>query len=150
MLQQQQGLHVIQQLGQTYRAMMTAFVARVGHALPRWRILLALHECGECSQKLLAERCKLDPASLTRQLQAMETLGWISRAVDADDNRRTNAMLTDEGRAVVAAAMPHRAAFFDDALNGLSPSQVEVFSQVLGVLEENFRAAQQTTDRQTG
>ncbi|MBN9115793.1 MAG: winged helix-turn-helix transcriptional regulator, partial [Pandoraea sp.] len=65
-----QRRNVIQQLGQTYRAMMLAFDAQVGHPLPRWRIILALAERGTCSQKFLAEHCRLDPASLTRQLKA--------------------------------------------------------------------------------
>lgn len=85
-------------MGQTYRVMQSAFSGRVGHALPRWRILLALHENGQCSQKHLAERCRLDPASLTRQLQAMQKLGWIARAVDTHDNRLTNARLTPPDR----------------------------------------------------
>jgi DNA-binding MarR family transcriptional regulator len=143
MPKQLHGLHTIQLLGQAYRAMMAGFDAQVGHALPRWRILLALHEVGECSQKLLAERCRLDPASLTRQLQSMESLGWISRAIDAEDNRLINAMLTTAGKRVVAEALPRRAAFFDRAMEGLSASQVQVFHEVLGVLEENFKAVQQ-------
>ncbi len=129
-------------MGQTYRVMQSAFSSKVGHALPRWRILLALHECGQCSQKHLAERCRLDPASLTRQLQAMQKLGWISRAVDAQDNRLTNATLTAAGQAVVNEALPKRAAFFDESLKGLSAADVETLNRVLSVLEENFvRAA---------
>ena len=129
-------------MGQTYRVMHSAFSSKVGHALPRWRILLALHECGQCSQKHLAERCRLDPASLTRQLQAMQKLGWISRAVDAQDNRLTNATLTPAGQAVVNEALPKRAAFFDESLKGLSANDVETLNRVLSVLEENFvRAA---------
>lgn len=142
MPKQQQGLQVIQHMGQTYRVMQSAFSSKVGHALPRWRILLALHECGQCSQKHLAERCRLDPASLTRQLQAMQKLGWISRAVDVQDNRLTNATLTPAGQAVVNEALPKRAAFFDESLKGLSAADVETLNRVLSVLEENFvRAA---------
>ena len=117
-------------MGQTYRVMQSAFSSKVGHALPRWRILLALHECGQCSQKHLAERCRLDPASLTRQLQAMQKLGWISRAVDAQDNRLTNATLTAAGQAVVNEALPKRAAFFDESLKGLSAADVETLNRV--------------------
>ncbi len=61
---------------QAYRTMMRGVQKPMWDtALPRWRILLALHEAGALSQKVLAERCRLDPASLTRQLQAMESLG---------------------------------------------------------------------------
>lgn len=125
-------------MGQTYRVMQSAFSSKVGHALPRWRILLALHECGQCSQKHLAERCRLDPASLTRQLQAMQKLGWIARAVDTQDNRLTNASLTPAGQAVVNQALPKRAAFFEESLKGLSAADIDTLNRVLSVLEENF------------
>lgn len=125
-------------MGQTYRVMQSAFSSKVGHALPRWRILLALHESGECSQKHLAERCRLDPASLTRQLQAMEKLGWISRAVDAQDNRLTNASLTHAGQAVVNEALPKRAQFFEESLKGLTVADIDTLNRVLSVLETNF------------
>lgn len=121
--------------------MQSAFSGRVGHALPRWRILLTLHECGPCSQKHLAERCRLDPASLTRQLQAMQKLGWIARAVDTRDNRLTNARLTPTGQTVVDAALPKRAAFFEESLKGLSTTDIDTLNRVLNVLEENFLRA---------
>src|SRR5690606_12148142 len=110
---QHQGLQVIQHLGQAYRSMQTAFSARVGHALPRWRILFTLHEHGQCSQKMLAEKCRLDPASLTRLLQAMQQQGWVARSADPHDNRVTNASLTPLGQAVVSDALPRRETFFE-------------------------------------
>ncbi|MDX3905877.1 MAG: MarR family transcriptional regulator [Pigmentiphaga sp.] len=141
MKHQQRGLQIIQRLGQTYRAMQAGFSARVGHALPRWRILLALAESGTCSQKQLAERCRLDPASLTRLLQAMEQQGWIARHVHPQDNRLTNASLTPQGQAVVDEAMPRRAAFFDEALQGLSTQDLDALLRTLEILEQNFKRA---------
>jgi len=138
---EQQGLQTIQHLGQTYRAMQAAFSSRVGHALPRWRILLTLHECGQCSQKTLAERCRLDPASLTRLLQAMQQQGWITRSVDPNDNRVTNVTLTAAGQTVVNQALPRRAAFFEESLQGLSSQDIQTLNNVLSVLERNFAQA---------
>ena len=43
---------LIQQFGRTYRGFMSAFEGRVGQPLPRWRVLMILHEN--------------DPASVTR------------------------------------------------------------------------------------
>ena len=69
--------------------------------MPRWRILLALHEhAGVLSQKRLVERLKVDPGALTRQLKTLEGLGWIVRSVDARDNRVSNVTLTAQGRAI--------------------------------------------------
>ncbi|HYG41918.1 MAG TPA: MarR family winged helix-turn-helix transcriptional regulator [Bordetella sp.] len=141
MPKEQQGLQTIQHLGQTYRAMQAAFSSRVGHALPRWRILLTLHDCGQCSQKTLAERCRLDPASLTRLLQAMQQQGWITRSVDPNDNRVTNVTLTAAGQTVVNQALPRRAAFFEESLQGLSSQDIQTLNNVLSVLERNFAQA---------
>ena len=132
-----QGLLLMQHLGQTYRALQNAFSRQVGHALPRWRILFALYEHGETSQKELAERCRLDPASLTRLLQAMQKQGWVIRAMDAQDNRLTLATLTADGHAVIEAALPQRAAFFRALLDGFSDAQVQVLNEALNRLEQN-------------
>jgi DNA-binding MarR family transcriptional regulator len=135
-----QRRNVIQQLSLTYRAMMAAFDAQVGHPLPRWRIILALAERGTCSQKFLAEHCRLDPASLTRQLKSMEALGWISRATDPHDNRLTNVTLTAAGMAVYDEATPRRQAFFDDALEGMTPAEIATLESALGHLEAQFKS----------
>jgi DNA-binding MarR family transcriptional regulator len=137
MASEQQGLLLMQHLGQTYRALQGAFSRQVGHALPRWRILFALYERGDTSQKDLAERCRLDPASLTRLLQAMQKLGWVDRQVDAHDNRLTIASLTATGRSVVDAALPQRAAFFRALLDGLSAAEVNAMNGALNRLEHN-------------
>ena len=130
---------IVQQFGRTYRSFMSAFEARVGHAMPRWRILRALTEDeGECSQKRLVERLRIDPGALTRQLKSLEALGWIARSTDARDNRITNVRLTEEGRHVVEASLPQRNAFLretmgalpDDALAGLSDALAKLESRI--------------------
>lgn len=135
-----QKRNVIQQLSMTYRAMMLAFDAQVGHPLPRWRIILTLAENGTCSQKFLAEHCRLDPASLTRQLQSMEALGWLSRATDPEDNRLTNVTLTPAGMAVHDEALPRRQAFFDDTLEGMTSAEIATLESALGHLEAQFKS----------
>ena len=137
MTSEPQGLLLMQHLGQTYRTLQSAFSRQVGHALPRWRILFALYEQGETSQKALAIRCHLDPASLTRLLQAMQKQGWIERAIDPHDNRLTLASLTADGRTVVESALPQRAAFFRALLDGLSGDQVDALNDTLSRLEDN-------------
>ncbi|AOX47931.1 MarR family winged helix-turn-helix transcriptional regulator [Pandoraea norimbergensis] len=132
--------NVIQQLSLTYRAMMTAFDAKVGHPLPRWRIIFALAERGTCSQKFLAEHCRLDPAQLTRQLQSMEALGWLTRVTDPDDNRLTNVTLTDDGQRVHDEATPRRQAFFDDALDGMTAADIAALESALVHLEARFKS----------
>ncbi len=60
---ERQSLAVLQQFGRTYRAYAAAFEQRIGHPLPRWRILSALHgHDGPIAQKPLADRVGMDLA----------------------------------------------------------------------------------------
>ena len=127
---------IVQQFGRTYRAFMSGFEAHVGHALPRWRILLALTDPeGEWSQKRLVERLRIDPGALTRQLKALEAIGWIERSIDARDNRITNVRLTQEGRAAVHASLPKRNAFLRETMGALPDEALAALSGALTKLE---------------
>jgi MarR family transcriptional regulator, organic hydroperoxide resistance regulator len=131
---------VMQQFGRTYRAFMQAFEAQVGQPMPRWRILLALHEhAGELSQKKLVARLRVDPGALTRQLKTLEALGWIARSVDQRDNRISNVVLTDQGRAVVGAGLPRRNAFLNDTMAMLPDDAITALSVALRVLEQRIQ-----------
>jgi MarR family transcriptional regulator, organic hydroperoxide resistance regulator len=127
---------IVQQFGRTYRAFMSGFEAYVGHALPRWRILLALTDPeGEWSQKRLGERLRIDPGALTRQLKALEAIGWIERSIDARDNRITNVRLTEEGRGAVNASLPQRNAFLRETMGALPDEALVALSHALTKLE---------------
>jgi MarR family transcriptional regulator, organic hydroperoxide resistance regulator len=131
---------VIQQFGRTYRAFMQAFEAKVGHPMPRWRILLALHDHdGELSQKKLVERLRVDPGALTRQLKTLEALGWIARSVDQRDNRISNVVLTAAGRDVAEASLPRRNAFLHDTISTLPDDAIHALSGALHALESRIQ-----------
>jgi len=132
---------VIQQFGRTYRAFMAAFEAQVGQPMPRWRILLALHEQGgESSQKRLVERLRVDPGALTRQLKSLELLGWIARSADVRDNRITNVKLTESGRAATEAGLPRRNAFLAETTSPLTDDALASLASALGLMEERIGA----------
>jgi MarR family transcriptional regulator, organic hydroperoxide resistance regulator len=104
--------------------------------LPRWRILLALHEHeGESSQKRLVERLRVDPGALTRQLKVLEGMGWIARSMDARDNRVTNVRLTEAGLAATEASLPRRNAFLHDTMAALPDDALSALSGALRMLE---------------
>ncbi|QQC62584.1 MarR family winged helix-turn-helix transcriptional regulator [Paraburkholderia ginsengisoli] len=135
-MEEQDRVAVMQQFGRTYRAFMSAFEAHVGHPLPRWRILLALHEqAGESSQKRLVERLRVDPGALTRQLKTLEGLGWIARSMDTRDNRVTNVRLTEAGQSATEASLPRRNAFLHDTMAGLPDEALGALSGALKMLE---------------
>jgi len=130
---------VVQQLGRTYRAMLSSFDASMGLPLPRWRVLLALYQQGQLSQKQLAEHLGMDPAALTRQVKAMQNLGLIARHNDERDNRLTNVVLTSDGTELVEQALPKRMKFFGTLLSDLSADDVETLGKLLDILEKRLR-----------
>jgi len=135
-MEQQDRVAIVQQFGRTYRAFMSAFEAQVGHPMPRWRVMLALHDQGgESSQKRLVERLRIDPGALTRQLKALEVLGWISRSMDERDNRITNVRLTETGIAATEEALPRRTAFLNDTMAALQDEALAALSGGLRMLE---------------
>jgi DNA-binding MarR family transcriptional regulator len=135
-MEDQDRVAILQQFGRTYRAFMSAFEAQVGHPLPRWRVMLALHDqAGESSQKRLVERLRVDPGALTRQLKALEVKGWISRSMDERDNRVTNVRLTEAGMVATTESLPRRNAFLHETMAALPDDALAALSGALEMLE---------------
>ncbi len=139
---ERQSLAVLQQFGRTYRAYAAAFEQRIGLPLPRWRILLALHtQENAIAQKALAERVGMDPGALTRQLKAMEELGWVLRNTSERDNRVTHVTLSALGSTLVEDKLPRRSAFLQDVLQNVNESTMIELSIGLAQLEAGIADA---------
>jgi DNA-binding MarR family transcriptional regulator len=54
----------------------------------------------------LAERLIMDPTTLTRNLRPLERQGFLTLTPDPKDRRSRRLNLTDDGRAILAAARP--------------------------------------------
>ena len=135
----EQARKLLRQIARTGRAMYAAFEVEVGHALPRWRILQALHEQKCVTQKQLARHLMMDPGALTRQMKTLEAEGLVTRRNSSEDNRLTAVALTPAGVKLIKAAQPLRKAFSRKALQGLPAKQLDTAMAVLERLEERFR-----------
>jgi MarR family transcriptional regulator, organic hydroperoxide resistance regulator len=135
-------LKVLQQLGRTYRAFLSAYEKEVGHFLPRWKVMLYLHQEGKpCPQKQLGDASDMDPGALSRQLSSLELLGWIVRNTDQHDKRVTNVSLTRQGKQQVERSLPKRAAFIKRTLGDVSDRQLRQLMDALLLLETRFQSA---------
>jgi DNA-binding MarR family transcriptional regulator len=134
-------LQVLQQLGRTYRAFMAAYEKEVGHFLPRWRVLLHLYNLGgPCTQRQLGEASHMDAGALSRQLSALETLGWIARRDDPADKRMTQVSLTGKGRLQVEKGLPRRAAFIERNFGDIPDASLHQLRDALHLLESRFNS----------
>lgn len=129
---------LLRQLGRTARAMYAAFEEEVGYALPRWRILQALHMQSCLTQKDLAARLEMDPGALTRQLKVLEAEGMITRRRAVEDNRLSDVELTPAGADLIAGMQPRRHAFLRRMLRDFPGDELDTTMAVLERMEARF------------
>jgi homoprotocatechuate degradation regulator HpaR len=77
---------------------------------PQWRVLRTLSTVEEVEVTQLAEMVFLLPSSLSRILRDLGGRGLIQRRTSAQDLRRGLVSISDEGVALIQAAMPDTAA----------------------------------------
>lgn len=64
------------------------------------QLLMVLLRFGTLSQKQLAQKLFVKPATVAVMLKRMEKTGWVSKEQDKQDKRITRVCLTDHGREI--------------------------------------------------
>lgn len=122
------------------RALMHPFMASIGLGTGQPKFLSYLHRFGACSQRELANYFELDPAGVSRALDALERKGFVTFEQDASDRRAKVVRLTPEGARV---AQSWDAACCEEAqamLEGFSAKERAVFANYLTRAHANLRA----------
>ena len=130
------GLH----LSRTARVISRAFddaLAAVGGSVPVWLVLLNLKIRRPANQRALAQAVGVREATLTHHLNAMETLGLVSRRRDPTNHRVQQVELTATGDALFLR-LREAAADFDRTLrDGFAEADLETLELLLGRLASN-------------
>jgi len=79
----------------------------------------------------LAQAFGLDPSTITRQVQALESAGLASRSTDTADRRASILDLSAEGREVLSRTREHRRARFEAALSDWTVKERTEFGRLL-------------------
>ena len=90
----------------------------------QFAVLAALSVHGPHTLGELADRERVSAPSMNRTVNCLEGSGYLSRTPDADDRRKVNIALTDEGRAVVEETVRRRDSWLEGALADLSAERV--------------------------
>ena len=70
--------------------------------------LRTIEDLGPLSTKALATELNLDASTVTRQIAALETGGFVDRRPDPSDRRSSTILLTAEGRRMMAGVEQER------------------------------------------
>lgn len=115
------------------------YMASIGLGTGQPKLLSYLAENGSCTPRELADFYELDPAGVSRMLDALERKGFVSFAPHADDRRCKVVSLTSEGKRVARA---WNAACVEEAramLDGFTPKEREAFADYLRRAHANLR-----------
>lgn len=89
----------------------------------QFAVLGELYRHGTQTLTGLAEREKVSAPSMNRTVNCLEESGYVTRAADEVDRRKTNISLSEEGRAIVKATVSKRDAWLTDRLRELSKEE---------------------------
>lgn len=98
------------------------------------RLLRILARQEGSSQKELAQRMNIRPASLSELLKKLNQKGYLSKKQNADDRRITNYFLTDLGKRYISSMQDERKQLGEELFATLSLTEKEQLHQILNKL----------------
>ncbi len=122
-----------------------AFVTRLAERLvphqvsvAEWAVLRMLWQQEGLTQVSLAERMRVQKASLTAVLSSMERKGFLRRTRRDEDRRKRHLFLTARARGLQASLLPIGIAINRHALSGIDPDNAAIAADVLQKLIANL------------
>ncbi|SFB29604.1 MarR family transcriptional regulator, 2-MHQ and catechol-resistance regulon repressor [Cohnella sp. OV330] len=94
-------------------------------------ILELLYNKGPQPIQKISERLSIPSGSITYVIDKLEKKGFVERRQSQEDRRTSNAVLTDEGRALFDDIFPKHAAMISRNLSVASPEEKRALSELL-------------------
>ncbi len=104
-------------------------------------MLGALWEREGCTQSELAQKLRVQPATITNMLQRMERAGLVKRRHDTEDQRVSRVYLTDAGRSIQQAAEGAWRDLDAQAFDGFTQGERDLLDGLLQRVQQNLMPA---------
>ncbi len=137
--------HETQSLGYLARYAHRAFVKALAEELEahsiltaQWSVMRVLWDIEGLTQVELADRMRVEKASLTGVLDGMERGGLIVRKRNPDDKRKINITLTVRGRRLKSEILPAGAKINRRATRGMSEAEIVQLRHLLAKVIQNL------------
>lgn len=98
-------------------------------------VLGALSRCGECTVGELAVLERVQPPSMTRTINGLQSEGYVVRRPHDSDGRQVVVALSDKGQQILAADRRRRDAWLAQRLRELTPEERAVLRQAAPLIE---------------
>ena len=130
---------LLEQIKNTYYAVLGAFEDYVGMSQERLQILEALSAAPDSSQVMLQQYLGLDRASINRYVKQLEGHGLVLRRTDPDDNRFSQVSITEEGRRRLVDLLRKRDALEELVMKGIEDEDFAVLQKCLARIQRNVQ-----------
>ena len=107
----------------------------IGLDIPSWRVLMILGESSPLGVRDIASAAVIPLSTMTRMIQRMEAVGFVSSGPSPKDARVTEVSLTRLGRSKIAEARKAAAPVYRKLVTGIEESE---FDQLLVLLERLY------------
>lgn len=101
-------------------------------------ILFIMEEEGNLSQRELAEKMNVTPASITNSIQKMEKAGYIMRCPDPKDQRVMRLYMTEKSKEYLTEAKKAGRQIEEQLLKGMSLEEKLLLNRLLIQMKENL------------
>lgn len=132
---------VVREVNRAFSRALQMRIARSGVSMGQWFFLRALWEEDGLTQRELSHRVGMMEPTTVTAVNVMESQGLVQRVRNRHDRRKMNIFLTDKGRALRNAMMPSAAEIAQIAIDGITPSELELTLDVLRRVGSNLNAA---------
>ncbi|QAY61675.1 MarR family transcriptional regulator [Microbacterium protaetiae] len=102
----------------------------------QFTVLHTLKASGPHTLGELADRERVTAPSMNRTVNCLEEEGWVTRTPDEVDRRKVNIEITDEGQALVTAALRRRDRWLAAAMAELTPRQRKTLTEAAAIMNE--------------
>ena len=131
--------YVLTQVHGHYTMVMEHAFKAIGMNLPRWRVLMVLHEKNPSTVSEISRRSMMKLSTMTKVAQRLEKEGYVSTAPNKKDGRSTDVHLLDKGEQTievirqVASKVYRRSTeeMDDDEINHLTESLRKLYSALI-------------------
>jgi DNA-binding MarR family transcriptional regulator len=114
----------------------------LGLTQAQWRAIVHLSRSEGMTQAMLAESLEIQPITLTRLIDRMESAGWVERRTHPLDRRAVQLFLTEQSQPILDEMHARAAETLSEATRGVAPRAQRQLVATLEQIKQNLVAAE--------
>ena len=135
---------LVADLARLLRRSMDRRLQSLGLTQAQWRAIVHLSRSEGMTQAALAESLEIQPITLTRLIDRMESAGWVERRTHPADRRAVQLYLTAQSQPILEEMHARAGDTLTEATHGVAPRAQRQLVATLEQMKRNLLAAETT------